>query len=266
MTVVFEEKFQSRSGERGPNPWTELVYVARGSDDDIEIYAEAVAQLPASYDDMPRQSIRPEQESNGLWFVTLRYAYSRGSFRLPTGGSAFSFDTTGGTRRITQSLETIASYAPLGSTPPNFNGAINVSDQGVEGVDIPERQFAFREIRIMDLDDVDAGFLAAVYECTGCTNDATFMGYARGELLFEGAVGQQRGEDDVEIVFSFRASPNADDIQVGNIQDIAKKGWEYLWTRYREESDTAAGYLVHRPIAAYVERVFEEADFTQLGL
>jgi hypothetical protein len=38
-----------------------------------------------------------------------------------------SFDTGGGTTHITQSVQTIASYAPPGEDPPDFQGAIGVS-------------------------------------------------------------------------------------------------------------------------------------------
>ena len=46
----------------------------------------------------------------------------------------------------------------------------------------------------------------------------------------------------------------------------SKKGWEYLWVRYADEEDAAAKMLVKRPIAAYVEKVYEEGDFSQLGI
>lgn len=266
MAVSFAERFKSRRSVGGRNPTSELLYVAYGSDDDVEIIDEAIAQLPATHDSKPLQTVEVEQESNGVWFVTLTYGYSSGAFRLPTGGSAFSFDTTGGTRRLTQSLSTFATYAPPGVTAPWFGGAINVSDDGVEGVDVPDPVFAFKEIRVLDIADVDAAFLATIFALTATTNDDVFMGYERGELLFEGATGQQRGEDDVEIVYHFRASPNAEDLTVGDITGIDKRGWHYLWVRYREAEDAAAGALVRRPAAAYVERVFEEGDFTLLGL
>lgn len=266
MPVTFEERFKSRHTIEGPNPSVELLYVAYGSDDDVEIKTEAIAQLPAAHDSKPLQTIDMEQESNGVWFLTLTYAYSSGAFRLPTGGSAFSFDSTGGTRRITQSLQTISSHAPPGQTPPSFNGAINVSDDGVEGVDVPDPVWSFQEIRIVDIADVDAAFLAAIYGLTATTNNDVFQGYARGEVLFLGATGQQRGEDDVEIVYHFRASPNVSDLAVGQITGIAKKGWEYLWVRYTETEDSGAGSIVRRPSSAYVERVFNEGDFSLLGL
>ena len=66
--------------------------------------------------------------------------------------------------------------------------------------------------------------------------------------------------------FRFAASANAVDLVVGSITGIAKKGWEYLWVRYREEEDTVAHALVMTPVAVYVEQVYLEADLNDLGI
>ena len=55
-------------------------------------------------------------------------------------------------------------------------------------------------------------------------------------------------------------------ISVGSITGIAKKGWEYLWVRYADVEDTASNTLVKQPVAAYVEKVYEEASFAGLGI
>ena len=63
-----------------------------------------------------------------------------------------------------------------------------------------------------------------------------------------------------------RASPNRTGITVGDITGIAKKGWEYLWVRYEDAEDSTAKTLVKRPVAAYVEKVYESGDFAALGI
>ena len=86
-------------------------------------------------------------------------------------------------------------------------------------------------------------------------------------MLFLGASGTKTGIDDWEIAFKFAASPNVSSLSIGGgITVSAKKGWEYLWVRFADAEDTSANALVKRPIAAYVERVYESADFTLLGL
>ena len=99
---------------------------------------------------------------------------------------------------------------------------------------------------------------------TGKVNGATFKGFAVGEVLFLGASGSQRGNDDWEITFRFAASPNRWNLAVGYISGIRKRGWEYLWVRYADAEDE--GVLVKRPVAAYVEQVYEYGDFRQLAI
>ena len=89
---------------------------------------------------------------------------------------------------------------------------------------------------------------------------------AAGECLFLGASGSKRGEEDWEITFRFAASPNRTGITVGDITGIAKKGWEYLWVRYADAEDAAAKALVKKPVAVYVEKVYEDGDFSGLGI
>ena len=45
-----------------------------------------------------------------------------------------------------------------------------------------------------------------------------------------------------------------------------KEGWHYLWVRYEDEKDEAAKVLTRRPVAAYVEQVYQYGDFGLLGI
>ena len=47
---------------------------------------------------------------------------------------------------------------------------------------------------------------------------------------------------------------------------IAKKGWEYMWVRYADSEDTVAKAIVKKPIAAYIERVYDEGNFAAMGI
>jgi len=109
-------------------------------------------------------------------------------------------------------------------------------------------------------------YKAALFFLTGAVNNAPFRGFAAGEVLFLGASGSKRGQDDWEIRFRFAASPNVTGLVVGSITGINKRGWEYLWGRYADAEDTAAKALVKRPVAAYVEQVYPYGDFSGLGI
>ena len=265
MTVTVEERFESRQSTTGENASVELVYAIRGTDDDLVAKAELAGAAPSTYDGLIRLSRHIEPEGPQLWRGTVRY----GKFRKEppaVGESAFSFDTGGGSQHVTQSIQTVGSYAPAGKTAPDFQGAIGVTESEVEGVDITVPVYSFSETHYLGEATVTQAYKLTLFSLTGRTNDAAFKGFAAGEVLFLGASGSKRGDGAWEIAFRFAASPNRTGITVGPITGIAKKGWEYLWVRYADAEDATAKALVKQPVAAYVERVYEEGDFSLLGI
>ena len=158
MPVTVEEKFESRTSTTGPNASIDLVYTARGSNDDLEVKTAIDSTSPASYDGLPRQSISIEPVGDLLWEATVRYGLSSNSQPPPTGGSTFSFDTGGGTRHITQSLTTVGSYAPAGQTPPDFKGAIGVTSTGYANAIrlLESRKYPVERMHTHDFDLRDA--------------------------------------------------------------------------------------------------------------
>ncbi len=272
MAITVTEKFESRKSTKGDNPSSssaELVYSVRGTNDDLAARNQAKNTSPATYDGMPRQSVSVEPVGDELWEAIVRYAKNQGGSLPEPGESIFSFDTGGGTQHITQSKQTVSSHAPSGSSAPGFGGAIGVTADGVEGVDITVPVFQFSETHSFSNNQVTPSYKGTLFSLTGKVNAGAFKGFQAGEVLFLGASGSRRGtdpDDDWEITFRFAASPNAGGISVGNINGISKKGWEYLWVRYADQEDTGSRAIVKRPVAAYVERVYDEGNFAGLGI
>ncbi len=266
MPVVVEEKFDSRLSVAGDNPSVELRYVVFGTSDDLEAKSELATASPTAYDDLPRQSIQIEPLANDIWDGTVRYGLTEENDPPQTGESSFAFDTGGGTQHITQSRATINAYAPAGETAPDFQGAIGVTDNGVEGVDITVPVYQFSETHYLDDAVVTPAYKGTLFGLTGTVNSSGFKGLAAGECLFLGAAGSKRGVGDWEITFRFAGSPNVTGLSVGPITGINKKGWEYLWVRYAEVEDEGAQVLVKRPVAAYVERAYDSGNFAALGI
>ena len=270
MPITVEEKAESRTQTTGDNPSVELVYIVRGADDDLAVRAALEAFAPATYDGLPRQSVGIEPAGPQLWDGSARYAPLDDSSSIQPGESVFTFDTGGGTQRITQSLATVGIFAPAGQTAPNFKGAIGVTDSGVEGVDIAVPVYNFTETHVLADSVVTPTYKTLLSIMTGKVNSDAFRNFSPGEVLFLGATGSQRGAPgaggDWEITFRFAASFNATGLTAGDITGIAKKGWEYLWVRYEDVEDAAAQTIVKQPVAAYVERVYLELPFTVLGI
>ena len=261
MPVTVYEKFGSGESTEGDNASVDLLYVVQGTADDLEAKQALATAAPVLYDGLVRQSWHVEPIGDGLWDGSVRY----GQADTDVDHSSFSFDTGGGSQHITQSLATVARYAVDGPAP-DFHGAIGVTLDSVEGIDITVPTYHFSETHYFAPAVITGAYKATLFGLTGRVNAAMFRGFAIGEVLFLGASGSQRGNDNWEITYRFAASPNVTGLAVGEITGIAKKGWEYLWVRYADAEDDDAKTLVKRPVAAFVEQVYHYGNFAGLGI
>lgn len=280
MTTSIAERWNSRDRTLLETESAELRYVVRGTEDDAEV-ADLVADTsPTTYGGLPRRSISIRPEGSSLiWDCTVTYGKKdpattdRQTNPPQTGDIAISFDTSGGTLRMTQSLETVGSHASIvisGVTIPvpgvDFKQAINVTKDGVEGVDIYSPTFSFQITKYVARDEVTDAYIGNLFNLTARVNNGNFRGFDAGQVLFLGASGSARGEEDFEITYKFLCSENKTGLTVGDIEGIDKKGWEYLWVSYEEFEDEESFRLVKRPYNVNVEKVYEDGDFSLLGL
>ena len=288
MPVTVVEKWDSREQGAGDQPSVDLRFLVIGTPDDIPAHSELIAQTPQVYNGLVRQSTHLERIAEDAWEGSVRY----GPYEPPsTGDSSYSFDTGGGTQHITQSLGTVGAWGAPGIFPPNFHGAIGATQDSIEGVDITVPIYNFSETHYIDAAFVTGAYKAALFYLTGTVNNGPFRGFAAGEVLFLGAAGSVRGQENWEVAYRFAASPNVmglsvgsigginkrlsfeDQAQqhtrglsVGSIGGINKRGWDYLWVRYADIEDPAAKMLVKRPLAVYVEQVYPFTNFLGLGI
>ena len=131
MAVTILEKYDSREATEGvEQPTADLLYAITGTEDEVAVRLLVEATRPASYLGLPFQEYHLKPVGNGVWEVSARYG------KHDPKESSFSFDTGGGTQHITQSLKTVAKYAPAGKQAPDFKGAIGVATDSVEGTEI----------------------------------------------------------------------------------------------------------------------------------
>ena len=230
MPVEVFEKFESRrstKANQASQSSAELGYIVRGTADDLAARNAAQAASPGTYDTLPRQTIQIEPIGPQLWDVTVRYSQNASTGTSTPSESSFTFETGGGTQHITQSLQTVQRRPAPGTTAPDFGGAIGVTSDGVEGVDITVPVYQFSETHYFTDAQVTASYKGAIFSCTGKTNAGSFRGFAAGEVLFLGATGSKRGDgpdDDWEITFRFappQASPNQTNLTVGPVTGIS---------------------------------------------
>lgn len=258
LNIQIFQAFDSGRFVDGITSTYELRYIVTGTESEPEVLAAVTEEAPTIYYGMRRMQVEAEPLGNGIWQVVVPYEGKN--------ETVYTFETGGATAHITQSLGTTR-YATTGSTAPDFFGAIGVNGDSVDGVDITIPTFNFTETYRFPGSTVSGTYKMALFNLTGKVNNATFRGLAEGEVLFLGASGTKTGIDDWEIAFKFAASPNVSNLALGgNITVAAKPGWDYLWVRFADAEDTSAKALVKRPVAAYVEKVYQRADFSLLGI
>jgi hypothetical protein len=258
VTAYIAEKFDSRPSTEGEAPRIDLIYVVHGTEDEAAVRSLVKLNAPETYEDLDLVSIDTDPQGGGLWYATARY-------ELLDFAGDYEFDTSGGTQRLATSLATLQRVALPGYEAPNYLGAINVSEDRVEGVDITVPVFNFSETKYVKALDVTPAFKYNIFQLTGRVNNATFKGYAKGEVLFLGASGTKRGRERWAITYKFAASPNVVNEPLGSGGlTVTKEGWEHLWVRF--EDDVNSHRLVKIPVAYYVERVYPYGNLSGLGI
>lgn len=186
-----------------------------------------------------------------------------------TPGSV-AWDTTGHTEHIYQALEEEVRF-PENAT--DFENAINVSGDSVQGLDVVRPNLRYSETWIIPSQvAISCEFIGAVYQLTGTTNLNAFRCFQPGEALFMGGRAQWQGDQPyVSVTFDWECRPNGS-INMPYIKGygdligeaLNKKGWEYIWIRYQPESDN--GELIRKPLAVYKNKVYEEKSWAALGM
>jgi len=261
-TIIIREAPNSRGGEitRDASTQTRVWHIDNLTDPDA-VKALLSATAPATILEVTGRILRPQrykidpQGSGDAWECSVEYS---SAVPDPDWGD-WQFSTGGGTHHTTQSKSTRGRY-PESAT--DHKGAIAVTENGVEGVDITSPVYTWSETYRVSGELVTAAYKAALFRLTGKVNNASWRGFEAEEILFQGARGATQGWDETgeaiwELAFEFAASQNAADLTVGDFTGITKKGWDYLWCKY--DSDNV-------PTAVYVEKVYDTDDFLDLGI
>lgn len=277
--LVWVEDGESRQAtimRRGKNAVStyQKSYKVFGTADDVELHAAINQQIstlgygwqyPGVSDaQLWAESYSVEFLGDNAWQVTINYEKKGVESQDNTPlKRARSFDTTGGTQHITQGeSETIFGGGP------SFQKAINVDENGVNGVDIVVPQLQWTETYDVPNAYVTDAYIKGVATQTGRVNASAFRGFEAGEVLFMGCSGSQEWDDQKgrgpwSLSFKFVASPNVTGQAVGSMS-VNKKGHEYLWVRY--ETAEESSQLIKKPKYAYVNKVYKDGNFSALGI
>lgn len=245
-------------------------YFVNGTNNENEVVELVYATAPVLFDGLVRQTIGASPQGGPCWLVDVEYGPGNPAEAVgvepeePVApglteelSASFSFDTSGATVHITQSLDTWSQSAGA----PDTKKAIGVTKDRVEGCDIlvPKMDWQLDVTRR----SCTGQYLMNLSRLTGRANRAPFYGAALAEVLYLGASGKYTNKDRWSITHRFSFSPNRVDIDVGNGIILPEKyGHQYMWVGYGPAVD--GGQLIQVPIAAYAEKVYESGDFSLL--
>lgn len=277
-------------GERfadGQSSSIDIPYVVNDAATRAEAAAALYDQSPGTVDFygdgsrvLVKTGVSADQVNEDTWtgFVTYSTQASQ-PIAGYLGPSEYNGDANGGTKKLLRSIETIARFPndqsqPGPPEPPDQHGAIGVTKDSVEGIDVPAAGFNWTEKHYLDPDFATWEWIQNVSAMRGMTNDAEFRGFEIEEVLLLDFTWARRQAGDVECTFSFSARKHETDIAVDWIEHIEKKGQHYAWTLTKENVETATvdgadveiGLSKSYPVGVYVEKVAETADFSYFGI
>ncbi len=258
--------FNSEKDNAGHYLSAEWPYFVFGQATEAEALDAVLSEAPSTFNGLRLDRVKfQEQLNEDTCKVLVTYKTIPGELSGDEG-EAFSFDTTGGTQTVTQSKSTVASYVKTGATAPNFGGAINYDGEQVNGVEIIQPVLNFDIVGVFTAQEVTTTFLNTLMEMTSSVNSTTWRGRAAGTVLFRGVTGSGKTNAPCDLTFHFSYSPNRSNFTVGEITVSEKKGWDYMWVYYGKSEDTSSKTIVRKPLAVYIEQLFELKDFDDLNL
>lgn len=253
-----------------------LCYHIDRTNDDVVALELLKDTAPLTFRGMPRITYKIKPIGEYSWRGTAEYECSKtegSSEPPPSEGTPPSqqFDSTGGTFKITQAKKAIARYEYTGGDPaPDIMGAIGWNGEEVEGCDIIIPQWNQSETFHLPASVVTDAYKGIIFRLTATVNLVGFRNFQAGEGLFLGAAGsQKRIGDDWEINFKWAGSPNLDPVPglPGGLSGVVKKkGWEHMSVVYKWNVDGTGKCLIKQPNWVYIDQVYEEADWSGLGI
>lgn len=157
-----------------------------------------------------------------------------------------------------------ASPLPAVARKYDYKGAIGVNADRIEGCDVFRSKFEWT--RTVQVANLSRAYLLVLRNLVGRKNASHFYGSPPGDVLYIGATGTFSVSDRWSVTHRFAEIEGRADIEIvpNELRVPYKRGWDYLWVKYERRPD--AGTIAPRAAAAYVEEVYEDGDFSLIGI
>lgn len=254
------------------------------TESDADAHALVAATRPAVYPGttLGFVSTRLRPIEAGVFSAECEYSSKQTDREKEEGEGSISYSTVGGSARVYYSRSTVGRYGPQGAQGPDYDGAIGVTDNGIEGVDIAVTMpkmtvsimFGTTYITESRLDRWEKWASSVNKNDWDFTYNARRRRFKAREALFLGFTFDDKlGASKQEVKFDFAIVRTVTNLVVGkgvlgslqvNGQWVIpeKKGHDYLWVRGVRRTDPATGTVIEVPRSANVEQVYSaENDF-----
>ena len=205
----------------------------------------------------------------GVWEASFTYSdpSDEDSEEAPEIGDVeWSIDRSTSQQKIYIALMEDVFVKP-GADAPDFAKIIGQTKDGgeVEGVDKFYAAATYTETHYLDPQDWDMAKSREFAIKETVQNSATFRVWEKNELLFLSfSVQKQKGQAILPVSFSWAVSANAENLTIGEIQNIKKPGHDYLWARTVKDENNFHG--IQKPEVVVVNQIYHDEDFNSWGL
>lgn len=234
----------------------------KGISDELQAASELGLFLPQTDRGLFLKPTELTRVADDIWQADVSYEERD----FAEDDSIFNFQIGLGTAHITQAKEHIDSKTSLlFPQAVDHDGAINVTPDGVDGVDIaiPEFEWSWTVKHPRTL--ITRQYIDTLEELTGQWNSSTWKDYPEKEIQFLGCSGSTMAKEKFsELTYKFKRVRSVTNQSIGDINGVDKLGMDYLWVEYALTEDGAAQQLARIPKAVHVERVYDVGDFRKI--
>ena len=242
----------------------EIWYIVDQTNDEQDARDAMLAEAPQLFDSKQRDDYQIDKIGLNLFKGIVRYK-AKANGGLSGGGEStrgIEFSTSGGTRRIFTSKQTVCTAAS--GTPPTRDNAILVdANAQIVGCEIVVPKFEFKIRKKMSADQLTDAYIDVLYQATGKINSDTWKGFAPYQALFKGADGSQSGAE-AEVVFTFSAGENKTGQTIAGITGISYNAHDFVWVYYSNVAPNGATSMTPDAKDVSVETVYESTPFSAL--
>lgn len=244
----------------------------RGVADELTANAEATAFLPEFYGgpsgDIPLSNVTADHTGAGVWECSFTYSEEEAEEPEKPDIGDIEWELQPNVVTVTEynaitELTYRKGQAPVANL---FNKVI-----GVQQTDPPtgvEKQYAtgaYVETHYIDPGDWNIATALEWFDRITLVNNNPYHGFQERELLFMGATAQiTKGITILPVTLTWAYSKSEQALQVGEIQNIDKPGWDYLWAQYIKVEKEE--FAVRDPQSVTVNGIYQEEDFNAWGI